>query len=286
MDAFAGAGLLAGTHDAALGGMQLPYVIETAGMAFFHKASVGLSGYPLLTLLDANLRRAHGTPAQIDAFVRPALAGRAFGTMCLSEPDAGSSLSDITTRAVADGDDHASDPLGPRYRLTGTKMWISGGEHEMGENLHHLVLAKVPDADGRLTAGVRGISLFVVPRKLLTADGTVTDARNDVTLAGLNHKCGYRGTVNTLLSFGDGRFTPRGAAGAIGYRVGALGRGLAGMFHMMNEHRIGVGLGAPIPGRAGYEPPRPHPADRPPGPPPGPTRHDPPPQGGGHGGAF
>jgi alkylation response protein AidB-like acyl-CoA dehydrogenase len=251
--AFADAGLLAGAHDAELGGMQLPYVIETAGMAFFHKASVGLSGYALLTMGNANLLRAHGTPAQIDAFVRPALAGRAFGTMCLSEPDAGSSLSDITTRAVADGDDHAQDPLGPRHRLTGTKMWISGGEHEMGENIHHLVLAKVPDAQGRLTPGVRGISLFVVPRRLVAADGTVTDVRNDVTLAGLNHKCGYRGTVNTLLSFGEGRHTPRGAAGAIGYLVGPLGRGLACMFHMMNEARIGVGLGAAMLGRAGYE---------------------------------
>jgi alkylation response protein AidB-like acyl-CoA dehydrogenase len=253
MEAFAGAGLLAGAHDADLGGMQLPYVIETAGMAFFHKASVGLSGYPLLTMGNANLLRAHGTLTQIDAFVRPALAGRAFGTMCLSEPDAGSSLSDLTTRAVPDGEDYAADPLGPRYRLTGTKMWISGGEHEMGENIHHLVLAKVPDADGKLTPGVRGISLFVVPRKLLAADGSVTDARNDVTLAGLNHKCGYRGTVNTLLSFGEGRFTPGGAAGAIGYRVGDLGRGLSCMFHMMNEARIGVGLGAAMLGRAGFE---------------------------------
>jgi butyryl-CoA dehydrogenase len=252
LGAFAEAGLLAGAHDESLGGMQLPHVVETAGMGFFHHASVGISGYALLTMGNANLLRAHGTPAQIDAFVRPALQGRTFGTMCLSEPDAGSSLSDITTRAVPDGAGSEDDPLGPRYRLTGTKMWISGGEHEMGENIVHLVIAKVPDAQGRLPPGVRGISLFVVPRWLVSAQGEPTDARNDVALAGLNHKCGYRGTVNTLLSFGEGRYPVDGAAGAVGYRVGDEGRGLACMFHMMNEARIGVGLGAAMLGVAGY----------------------------------
>ncbi|MEZ4392367.1 MAG: acyl-CoA dehydrogenase [Polyangiales bacterium] len=251
--AFADAGLLAGAQDEALGGMQLPYVLESAGMSFFHKASVGVSGYAMLTMGNANLLRAYGTPAQVDAFVRPALAGRTYGTMCLSEPQAGSSLSDIATRAAPDGEGYADDPLGPRYRLTGSKMWISGGDHEMGENIVHLVLAKVPDAEGRLTPGVRGISLFVVPRWLVGLDGEATAARNDVALAGLNHKCGYRGTVNTLLNFGEGRHLPGGRAGAIGYRVGDEGRGLACMFHMMNEARIGVGLGAAMLGAAGYE---------------------------------
>lgn len=251
--AFADAGLLAGSQDESLGGMQLPCVIETAGMGFFHKASVGLSGYALLTMGNANLLRAHGTPAQVDAFVRPALAGRACGTMCLSETQAGSSLSDITTRAVPDGSDYEQDPLGPRYRVSGTKMWISSGDHELTENIHHLVLAKVPDADGRLVPGVRGISLFVVPRVMVRADGTPTGERNDVALAGLNHKCGYRGTVNTVLNFGEGRFPVRGEAGAIGYRVGDVGRGLACMFHMMNEARIGVGMGAAMLGVAGFE---------------------------------
>ncbi|MFO0628164.1 MAG: acyl-CoA dehydrogenase family protein [Polyangiales bacterium] len=98
--AFAEAGLLAGAHDESLGGLQLPHVVETAGMGFFHHASVGISGYALLTMGNANLLHAHGTPAQVDAFVRPALQGRTFSTMCLSEPDAGSSLSDITTRGA------------------------------------------------------------------------------------------------------------------------------------------------------------------------------------------
>jgi butyryl-CoA dehydrogenase len=251
--AFAEAGLLAGAQDEDLGGMQLPYVVETAAMSFFHKASVGISGYALLTMGNANLLHAHGTPAQVRAFVRPALAGRAFGTMCLSEPQAGSSLSDITTRAVPDGEGWDRDPLGPRYRLDGMKMWISGGDHELGENIHHQVLAKVPDAAGRLVPGVKGISLFVVPRWMVDLDGAPTAERNDVALAGLNHKCGYRGTVNTLLSFGEGKFPLRGGAGAIGYRVGEEGRGLACMFHMMNEARIGVGLGAAMLGLAGYE---------------------------------
>ena len=91
--------------------------------------------------------------------------------MCLSEPQAGSSLSDIVTRAMPDGDDFESDPLGPRYRLRGNKMWISAGEHELTENIVHLVLAKIPDADGKLVPGTRGISLFIVPKKLVDADG-------------------------------------------------------------------------------------------------------------------
>ena len=116
----------------------------------------------------------------------------------------------------------ARRPLGPRYRLTGNKMWISGGEHEMGENIVHLVLAKIPDEAGKTIAGVKGISLFIVPRKLVKSDGRITNQRNDVSLAG-NHKCGFRGTVNTLLNFGEGRFKVRGQAGAVGYLIGQPG---------------------------------------------------------------
>jgi butyryl-CoA dehydrogenase len=130
-------------------------------------------------------------------------------------------------------------------------MWISGGEHEMTENIVHLVLAKIPEADGTLPVGVKGISLFIVPRVLVNDDGSPGE-RNDVALAGLNHKMGFRGTVNTVLNFGEGKFRPHGRAGAIGYRVGAAGQGLAIMFHMMNEARIGVGLGATMLGYAGY----------------------------------
>ncbi len=250
--AYAASGMLAAAQDYALGGMQLPYTVEAAANAFFAKASVSI-GAGMLTTGNANLLMAHGTPAQQRVFAAAEFAGRWSGTMCLSEPQAGSSLSDITTRAEPDGADFEADPLGPRYRLRGHKMWISAGEHELTENIVHLVLAKIPGPDGALVPGTRGISLFVVPKKLVDADGSLTGARNDVTLAGLNHKCGWRGTTNTLLNFGEGRFLPGGRAGAIGYRVGAPGEGLRCMFHMMNEARIGVGLAATMLGMAGYE---------------------------------
>ncbi len=243
LDAFADAGLMAAGHDYDLGGMQLPTVVEKACMAWFMGANVATAGYPFLTIGNANLLLAHGTPEQIERFVKPMLAGRYFGTMCLSEPQAGSSLSDIKARAEPDGDG--------TYRLTGNKMWISGGEHDLTENIIHLVLAKLPGHDGKLIPGVKGISLFVVPKLLVNADGTIGE-RNDVALAGLNHKMGYRGTVNTLLNFGEGKWTPGGKAGAIGYLVGGAGKGLACMFHMMNEARIGVGLGATMLGYTGY----------------------------------
>jgi alkylation response protein AidB-like acyl-CoA dehydrogenase len=105
------------------------------------------------------------------------------------------------------------DPLGPRYRLTGNKMWISAGEHELTENIIHLVLAKIPGPDGKLVPGTRGISLFIVPKKLVGVDGDLTGERNDVALAGLNHKCGWRGTTNTLLNFGEGKYPVRAKPG-------------------------------------------------------------------------
>ncbi len=263
--AYAASGLLAASQPVEVGGMQLPCTVEMAANAFFSKASVAMSGYAMLTSGNAGLLMAHGTPRQREVFARPEFAGRWFGTMCLSEPQAGSSLSDVATRAVPDGPAFQDDPLGPRYRLTGHKMWISGGEHEITENIVHLVLAKVPGADGALVPGTRGISLFIVPKWMVGADGRLTGERNDVTLAGLNHKLGYRGTTNTLLNFGEGRFRPGGSAGAIGWRVGAEGEGLKAMFHMMNEARIGVGLGAVMLGMAGYEASLAYARDRPQG---------------------
>jgi alkylation response protein AidB-like acyl-CoA dehydrogenase len=251
--AYVESGMLAAAQDYAIGGMQLPCVVEMAANAFFHKASIAMAGYALLTSGNANLLVAHGTPAQREVFAQNEFAGRWFGTMCLSEPQAGSSLSDVATRAQPDGEDFESDPLGPRYRLRGNKMWISAGEHELSENIVHLVLAKIADADGRTLPGTKGISLFIVPKQLVDADGRLTGERNDVVLAGLNHKLGYRGTTNTLLNFGEGKFKPGGQTGAIGYRVGKPGEGLRCMFHMMNEARIGVGLGAVMLGVAGYE---------------------------------
>jgi len=247
--AYAESGMLSAAQDYAIGGMQLPYTVEAAAHSIFSKASVSIS-WAMLTTGNANLLMVHGTPLQKEVFAKNEFAGRWMGTMCLSEPQAGSSLSDIATRAELEDE---NDALGPRYRLTGNKMWISGGEHEITENIVHLVLAKIPDADGKLVPGTRGISLFIVPKRMVGIDGELTGERNDVTLAGLNHKCGWRGTTNTLLNFGEGKFTPGGKAGAIGYLVGKLGGGLACMFHMMNEARIGVGLAATMLGMAGYE---------------------------------
>ena len=243
LQAFCDAGLMAAGQDFEMGGMQLPCVIEKAGFAWFKGANVSTSAYPFLTIGNANTLLKCGSPEQIERYVKPLLAGRFFGTMCLSEPQAGSSLSDIATRADPEPDGS--------YRLRGNKMWISGGEHELSENIIHLVLAKVPGPDGKLIPGVKGISLFIVPKKIVHADGTLGE-RNDVVLAGLNHKMGYRGTTNCLLNFGEGKFQPNGKAGAIAYLVGTLHQGLAAMFHMMNEARIGVGLGAVMLGYTGY----------------------------------
>ena len=213
--AYAGSGMLSAAQDYDEGGMQLPYTIEAAANCFFAMASVSI-GSSLLTKGNANLLLVHGTEAQKEVFARNEFAGRFSGTMCLSEPQAGSSLSDITTRAVPDGDDFEAEPLGPRYRLTGNKMWISAGEHELTENIIHLVLAKIPGPDGKLIAGTRGISLFIVPKKMVGIDGQLTGERNDVALAGLNHKRGGRGTTNTLLNFGEGKYPVGGEAGAVG----------------------------------------------------------------------
>jgi butyryl-CoA dehydrogenase len=251
--AYVESGMLAAAQDYELGGMQLPCAVQMAANAFFAKAGVGIGGGGLLTSGNANLLMVHGTPQQREVFAKSEFAGRWFGTMCLSEPQAGSSLSDIVTRALPDGHDFESDPLGPRYRLRGNKMWISNGEHELTENIVHLVLAKIPTADGKLIPGTKGISLFIVPKKLVDANAQLTGERNDVALAGLNHKLGYRGIPNTLLNFGEGKFPVRGASGAIGYRVGAPGEGLRCMFHMMNEARIAIGVGAAMLGYAGYE---------------------------------
>jgi butyryl-CoA dehydrogenase len=258
--AYAESGMLSAAQDYDIGGMQLPYTVEAAANSFFAMASVSM-GSGLLTVGNANLLMAHGNALQKKVFALKEFSGRWSGTMCLSEPQAGSSLSDILTRAVPDGPLHADDPLGPRYRLKGNKMWISAGDHELTENIVHLVLAKIPDADGRLVPGVRGISLFIVPKKMVNSLGELTGERNDVALAGLNHKCGWRGTTNTLLNFGEGTFkvkTPTGlgqadADGAVGYLVGEAGKGLGYMFHMMNEARIGVGMAATMLGMAGYE---------------------------------
>jgi alkylation response protein AidB-like acyl-CoA dehydrogenase len=236
LQAFAAAGLLAACQDETLGGTKLPYVVERAGLAFVLAGCPTTAAYAFLTMANANLLLSQGTPAQIERFVRPMLDGRWTGTMCLSEPHAGSSLADITTRAERQPDG--------TYRLTGNKMWISGGDHDLADNIVHLVLAKVPDERSVLRAGVHGISLFIVPKFIVGAEGQ-PGARNDIVVAGLNHKMGYRGTSNCLLNFGE-------KGGAVGELMGEEGRGLAYMFQMMNEARITVGLGAAAIGYTGY----------------------------------
>lgn len=226
-------GLLAATRDHAIGGLQLPYTLERACMAYLMAANTGAVGYQFLSMANAALIEAHGSADQVERFARPQVDGRFTGTMCLSEPGAGSSLSDIETRAVRQDDG--------RYRVFGSKMWISGGDHELAETIVHLVLAKTPE----------GISLLIVPKHLVDESGAPGE-RNDVTLVGLNHKMGFRAITNCALAFGDGGHAPGGEPGAIGELVGEPGQGLRQMFHMMNEARIGVGLGAAALASTGY----------------------------------
>jgi alkylation response protein AidB-like acyl-CoA dehydrogenase len=238
-DAFAHADLMGMAMDQDLGGAQLPATVAEAGFAWFSAANVSTTGYLMLTMANANLLAKFGTPEQREAFVKPMLAGRFSGTMALSETQAGSSLADILTRAEPQDDGI--------YRLFGSKMWISGAEHELTENIVNLVLAKIPGGP----AGTKGISLFIVPKFVVNDDGSVGE-HNDVALAGLNHKMGQRGITNTVLNFGEGKFTPGGMPGALGYLVGEPHRGLAYMFTMMNEARLGVGMGAVSLGYTGY----------------------------------
>lgn len=228
-DAFAAADLIAMGMDAEIGGAQLPVTVAQAAFAWIAAANVSTSGYLMLTIANANLLAHFGTPEQIDAFVKPMLAGRFSGTMALSETQAGSSLADITTRAEPQPDGS--------YRMFGSKMWISGAEHEMTENIVNLVLAKIPGGP----EGTKGISLFIVPKFLVNGDGTI-GTRNDVAISGLNHKMGQRGITNTVLNFD----------GAVGYLVGEPHRGIVYMFRMMNEARLGVGMGAVALGYTGY----------------------------------
>jgi alkylation response protein AidB-like acyl-CoA dehydrogenase len=239
LQAFADAELLGMSMDEKHGGAQVPVTVATAAFMWLQAGNVSTIGYPLLTLANANLLAQFGSDEQIATFVPPMLDGRFTGTMCLSEPHAGSSLADITTRAEPQDDG--------TYRLFGSKMWISGGDHDLTENIVHLVLAKLPGAP----AGTKGISLFIVPKFLVGVEGTLGE-RNDVVTAGLNHKMGQRAMTNVLLNFGEGAMPPGGREGAVGYLVGQPHHGLAYMFHMMNEARLVVGAAATALGYTGY----------------------------------
>ncbi|MCF6197199.1 MAG: acyl-CoA dehydrogenase [Emcibacter sp.] len=232
LEAYAEAGFFSASFDEAVGGMQMPFMVSSALGGIFTCANMGIASYAFLTQANAAMLAAYGTASQKDMFLGPMLAGRWFGTMCLSEPQAGSSLSDIRTKAVADGDG--------RYLISGTKMWISGGDQNISENIIHMVLARIPGGP----PGVKGLSLFIVPKYRVNEDGTL-GADNNIALAGLNHKMGHRGTTNCLLNFGE-------SGDCHGTLIGEPHRGLSYMFHMMNEARTGVGYGAVMSGLAGY----------------------------------
>lgn len=220
--AMADAGFLNAHWNEDEGGLQLPEVVLRAAMSAFYSANVGTASYAMLTIGAANLLRSFGSPALRERYLAPMGDGRYAGTMALTEPSQGSALGDIKTVAVPQADGS--------YRLFGQKMFISGGDQDLTENIVHMVLARIKDAP----AGVKGISLFLVP-KMLPAEGDQPARRNDVALAGLLHKMGWRSTTSTVLSFGEHE-------GAVGWLVGREHQGLAHMFQMMNEARIGVGI--------------------------------------------
>lgn len=230
--AYADAGLSAQSFPVEFDGLGMSHTVSMTVNGMFSAANVAIANYFLLTAAAARLLLAFGNKEQKARYASHMIAGRWMGTMCLSEPQAGSSLADITTRA---------DPAGDgSYHLRGTKIWISSGGHNMHENIVHLVLARLPDAP----AGVKGISLFLVPQKRLDEAGAPGED-NNVTLIGLAHKMGQRGTTNCQLNFGED-------GPSVGYLIGEPNQGLHAMFHMMNEARIGVGHVATMSGLVGY----------------------------------
>jgi butyryl-CoA dehydrogenase len=231
--AFAQAGFLNAHWDEEEGGTQIPEVAFRAAIALFFGANVATTGYPFLTIGAANLLREFGSPALKNRYLESMGNGVSAGTMCLTEPDQGSALGDIKTYAVPQEDGS--------YLLFGQKMFISGGDQDFTQNIVHMVLARIQGA----SAGTGGISLFLVPKWLVDEQGKPV-RRNDVALAGLLHKMGWRNTTSTVLSFGE-------QGGAEGYLLGMPGQGLAQMFQMMNEARIGVGLIAASLAYRGYE---------------------------------
>ncbi|MGQ9426482.1 acyl-CoA dehydrogenase [Gilvimarinus sp. F26214L] len=231
-EAFIEAGFMSAHCSYEEGGMQLPLTVTHAARAIFSSANIACLAYLGLTSSAANMLSVWGSDELKKKFLPPMRNGRFYGTMCLSEPHAGSNLADIRTRAEPQEDG--------TYRIYGTKMWISGGEQDLSENIVHMVLAKIPGSP----PGVKGISLFLVPKYRLDEAGNPAE-RNGVNLVGLNHKMGYRGTTNTLLNFGE-------KEACVGHLMGTENEGLRCMFHMMNESRIGVGMGAVTLGYAGY----------------------------------
>jgi alkylation response protein AidB-like acyl-CoA dehydrogenase len=196
-------------------GIALQELISSAGMAF--------SLAPLLTQGAIDMLSHHGTEEQKERFLRKMVTGEWTGTMNLTEPQAGSDVGAVRTRAVPAPDGS--------WRITGTKIFISWGEHDLAENIVHLVLARVPDAP----PGTKGISCFIVPKYLVADDGSLGE-RNDVTCVSIEHKMGIKASPTCVMSYGE-----RGE-GAVGYLVGEANQGMRYMFTMMNNARLSVGL--------------------------------------------
>ncbi len=204
-------------------GQQLPTIIVNAFMFIFGAANYSASVYPMLTTGAAHLIESFGSEELMETFVRRMFAGQWQGTMALTEPQAGSSLAEITTQAEPTNAGY--------YKIRGQKIFISASDHDGVENIVHLMLARIQGAP----PGIKGISLFVVPKLRLDEQGGLTS--NDVNVAGLYHKLGYRGAPIAQLSMGEND-------DCRGYLVGEPHKGLFYMFQMMNEARIGVGVGA------------------------------------------
>jgi len=204
------------------GGQGLPVTVSTAVLEMWKSASISFSLCQMLTLGAVEAIAHHGSDALKATFLPNMVSGKWTGTMNLTEPQAGSDLAAIRSKADPRGDG--------TYAITGTKIFITWGEHDMAENIIHLVLARLPDAP----PGVKGISLFIAPKFLVNADGSLGE-RNDLVCASIEHKMGIHGSATAVMSFGD-------KGGAIGYLVGEPNRGLEYMFTMMNHARLNVGL--------------------------------------------
>jgi 3-(methylthio)propanoyl-CoA dehydrogenase len=203
------------------GGQGLPHVLSQQLSEMWNAANMAFCLCPMLTTGAMTAIRRHGSDEQRATYVPKLVSGEWTGTMNLTEPQAGSDLSAVRTKATPEGD---------HYRIKGTKIYITWGEHDMTANVVHLVLARTPDAP----EGVKGISLFIVPKFLVNADGSL-GARNDVKCVSIEHKLGIHGSPTCVMAYGDGE-------GAIGYLVGEENRGLEYMFTMMNFARLEVGV--------------------------------------------
>jgi alkylation response protein AidB-like acyl-CoA dehydrogenase len=209
-------------HPTAFGGQGLPKLVATPCIEMLNAASISFALVALLTDGAIEALITAGSEAQKSTYLEPLISGKWTGTMNLTEPQAGSDLAAVRTRAVPQDDG--------TYKIFGTKIYITYGEHDMAENIVHLVLARTPDAP----AGVKGISLFLVPKFLVNPDGSL-GARNDAHCVSIEHKLGIKASPTAVLQFGD-------HGGAIGQLVGEENRGLEYMFIMMNAARFGVGM--------------------------------------------